>query len=298
MKRTLLMTGLFLAACNNVSSVDKTDADTNKDAAIVETTADNDIEFLRLYALECGRIDMLDLSLFDKGGAFDGRTNKAVDSCYLLRHPKGDLLWDTGLPDAINAMKDGVTEGPFHIAVPTTLSSQLTTIGIAPKDIEYLSLSHSHFDHVGNAGTYAGSTLLANKAEYAHMFRDGARKDAQSFAAYGAIEKSEVVKFTGKYDVFGDGSVMIIDMPGHTPGHTVLQVNLAKSGTILLTGDLYHLGESREKRTVPVFNTDADETLRSMDKFEELAKNTNTRVIIQHSMKDFESLPKPPEYLD
>ena len=287
MKRALLMTGLFLAACNNAPTSENIEAKTESKAISV-----------KLYALECGRIDMLDLSLFDKGGAYEGRTNKAVDSCYLIRHPKGDLLWDTGLPDALNAVEGGVTNGPFHIEVPRTLSSQLETLGLAPEDIEYLSLSHSHFDHVGNAGTYASSTLLANEAEYAHMFRDEARKDEQSFAAYSALEEAEVIKFTGNYDVFGDGSVTIVDMPGHTPGHTVLKVDLVKSGTILLTGDLYHLHESREKRTIPVFNTDAEETLRSMDKFEALAKKTNARVIIQHSAKDFESLPPLPKYLD
>ncbi|PHR57725.1 MAG: MBL fold hydrolase [Robiginitomaculum sp.] len=253
---------------------------------------------MKLYALECGYVNMLDLGLFASNGAFDGRTNNAISSCYLIRHPNGDLLWDTGLPDALHAAKDGITNGPFHLSVPNTLSGQLESLGVSAQDIEYLSLSHTHFDHAGNAGQYAASTFIVHESELAHMFRDEARADAQQFPAYSALEKSEKITFTDNHDVFGDGTVEILSMPGHTPGHTVLKLELANAGTILLTGDLYHLYESRTLRTVPVFNTDEPETLRSMDAFEALAKETNARVIIQHSVKDFEALPKAPRYLD
>ncbi len=291
MKHIIFASCLLFSACNN--------APTNEVAAPKDTSKPAVMKAsVKVYALECGRIDMLDLSIFDKGGAYAGRTNKAVNSCYLVRHPKGDLLWDTGLPDALNAMPDGFTNGAFHLTVPTTLKSQLDDLGVAATDIEYLSLSHSHFDHVGNAGAYASATFLVNEAEHAHLFRDEARKNAETFPAYSALETSTTVKFTGEYDVFKDGSVTIIDTPGHTPGHTVLKLELAKTGTVLLSGDLYHLNESREIRAIPVFNTDAEETLRSMDKFETLARETSARVIIQHSAQDFANLPKPPLYLD
>ncbi len=285
MKNALICTALFLAACSKPAPTDH---------ATPETKA----ETIKLYALECGRIDMLDLGIFASNGAYDGQTYKAVSSCYLIRHPKGDLLWDTGLPDALNAVDGGVTNGPFHIAVPHTLLGQLADLGVTPDNLDYLSLSHSHFDHAGNGGMYAKATLIVNEAEIAHMFRDEARKDMQTFPAYSALEASEKITFSGEHDVFGDGSVTIIDTSGHTPGHTVLRLELANTGTVLLTGDLYHLNKARELRTVPVFNTDEAETLRSMDKFEALAKETNAKVIIQHSTQDFEALPKPPEYLD
>lgn len=288
MKNLFIASFMLLAACGNSNVKDDTATTPQK-----ETAAS-----VKMYALECGRIEMLDLGLFDKGGAYDGRTNSAVSSCYLIRHAKGDLLWDTGLPDALNQMKDGLTNGPFHVSVPTTLSKQLLDLGLAPTDIDYLSLSHSHFDHAGNGGQYASATFIVQENEHAHMFRDDARKDQQSFPAYSALENAKTVKFTGSHDVFGDGTVMIIDTPGHTPGHTVLQLELENAGTVLLSGDLYHLHEAREKRTIPVFNTDPEQTLKSMDKFEALAKEKNARVIIQHSAGDFDALPKPPEYLD
>ncbi len=289
MKNLLIPALLLLTACNNAS----VDEGTVKDTAQPAETAS-----VKMYALECGRIEMLDLGLFDIGGAYSGRTNSAVSSCYLIRHPKGDLLWDTGLPDALHQLADGLTNGPFHLSVPNTLSGQLLELGLAPEDIEYLSLSHSHFDHVSNAGQYAKSTFIVHEDEYAHMFRDDAKKDQQSFASYSALETAKTVKFKGNYDVFGDGSITIIDTPGHTPGHTVLQLELKNAGTVLLSGDLYHLNEARKKRTIPVFNTDPAQTLISMDAFEALAKENNAKVIIQHSVQDFSELPKPPQYLD
>ena len=253
---------------------------------------------VKLYALDCGRIEMLDLDLFDRGGAYEGRQNSAVDTCFLIRHPNGDLMWDAGLPDGLNALPDGLTQGAFTVSVPTTLASQLDALGVPPAEIDYFSISHSHFDHVGNANLFAGATFLVTEAERAHMFRDEARANTEGFADYKDLEASDTLTFTGDYDVFGDGSVTILSLPGHTPGHTALMVRLVNEGTVLLSGDLYHLEEARELRTVPRFNTDAEETLRSMDRFEDIAAQTGARVVIQHGAADFEALPQPPAYLD
>lgn len=286
MSRAYFLLALLAAAC---SSGDET----NKDASSSSGT-----EAVRLYALECGRIAIQDLASFSSNGAYAGRQHNVVVSCFLIRHPDGDLMWDAGLPDALNAQPDGATSGPFHLTVPTTLESQLAEIGATPEDIEFFSVSHSHFDHVGNAGMFVSSTFLVDSDERTHMFRDEARADAETFGLVAPLEGAETVEFDGDYDVFGDGSAMIIATPGHTPGHTSLLVNLENAGPVLLSGDLYHLIESREKRIVPSFNTDEAQTLESMDKFEALAEETDARVVIQHSEEHFDALPTPPEYLD
>ena len=260
--------------------------------------AGEDSASLRLYVLDCGHFEVSDLGVFDRAGAYDGEAGELVDTCYLIRHPNGDLLWDTGVPDALNVEPDGVTDPPFHVTMAKTLKGQLAELGLAPGDIELLSLSHSHFDHVGNVSDYAGATWLVESAERAFMFSDAARANARSFAAYSALESAETVELDGDWDVFGDASVRIISTPGHTPGHASLLVNLENSGPILLTGDLYHITESRKNRRIPTFNTDADETLRSMDKFEALAASTGARVVIQHEPDDIAALPKSPDYLD
>jgi len=256
-------------------------------------------EGLRLYTFDCGRINMLDLSLFTQGDEYDGRTNKASVMCFLIRHPKGDLLWDAGVPAAIHdAGAEGITSGPFKVTLPATIESQLGDLGLTVGDIDYFAPSHSHFDHIGDANRFAGATFLVDKDERAYMFRDEARADEQMFPLYSALEDAETVEFDGDHDVFGDGRVTILDMPGHTPGHKSLLVKLENAGPVLLSGDLYHLDESRERRLVPKFNSDVEATLASMDRFEEIAEETGARVVIQHVMEDYEGLPHPPEYLD
>lgn len=289
MRALIVLVAAFAAACSKAP-----DAPKQETAPAIERTVDA----LRLYVMDCGRIDVSNMGVFDRGGAYEGQARAMVDSCYLVRHPSGDLMWDAGLPDAIADAPDGVVSDVFSLKVPKTLQGQLERIGAPPAAIEFFSISHSHFDHVGNANLFKDAIFIVHDKELAHMFRPEARHDAQAFSGYSDLEAAKKATFTDSYDVFGDGKVIIVATPGHTPGHSVLLVNLEHSGPILLTGDLYHLTPARENRTIPTFNTDADETLASMEKFEQLARDSGARVIIQHEAADFENLPRAPAYLD
>lgn len=254
---------------------------------------------VKMYAIDCGRIHVSDADSFADDGSFAGIERDFVDPCYLIRHPNGDLIWDTGLPSALHAQPNGVTSEPYTVTVPATLESQLAQLDLAPADIEFVSFSHSHFDHVGNGNLFASSTWIVDADERAWMFRDEARA-GEDFASYAALESAHQVVIEGdaNHDVFGDGSVTIIQTPGHTPGHTILRVNLVNAGPVLLTGDMWHLAESRERRAVPRFNVDRALTLASMDVVETLAAESGARVIRQHVPEDFESLPRFPQALN
>lgn len=237
---------------------------------------------VRLYAMDCGEITMPDADAFSDDGAYKGVAKRLVVPCYLVRHPKGDLVWDTGL--APNREK---------------FLGQLKQLDLTPADIEYVSISHSHYDHIGNAGLFAGATWIVDPDERAYAFRDQARANAAAFANYAALEtaKTRLVEGDAPLDVFGDGTVQVIPAPGHTPGHTILQVKLPKAGTVLLTGDLWHIAESRAAKRVPRFNVDRAQTLKTYDRVEALAAREKARVVRQHVPEDFESLPKFPQAL-
>jgi glyoxylase-like metal-dependent hydrolase (beta-lactamase superfamily II) len=184
------------------------------------------------------------------------------------------------------------TNDVFTLTLERSLADQLADIDLSTDDIELISISHSHFDHSGQAALFSNSQWLVNQNELDHMFASP-ESSAQN-AAFADLSK---IIISGDHDIFGDGSVTILDLPGHTPGHTALQVNLAQAGPILLTGDLYHRTLSREQKHVPRFNTDEPATRLSMDRFEALATASGARVIIQHEPKDVATLPVAPDFL-
>ena len=257
---------------------------------------------VQLYAMDCGRATFSDVGMFADDGSMNGQSRTLVVPCYLIRHPSGDLIWDTGFPDAIAAMPGSrmtIPQMGAEVVLSATLQSQLQQIGLTPADIEFVSFSHQHGDHTGNGNLFAGSTWIVDADERAYMFSDEARQ-GQAFAGYAQLENAETRPIEGNldHDVFGDGSVLIVQAPGHTPGHTILMVRLANAGPVLLTGDMYHLSETRERRLVPSFNTDRAQTLASMDKVEQLASETNARVVRQHVPEDFNALPRFPQALN
>ena len=256
---------------------------------------------VQLYAIDCGTATFVNVDVFADDGSFANQARTLVDPCYLIRHPDGDLIWDTGFPDAVADMANGLDLPAMgaHVMRSAKLSAQLAQLNLTPGDIEFVSFSHQHGDHTGNGNMFVGSTWIVDADERAFMFGAEGRA-SQAFPNYAQLEnaRARVIEGDSDMDVFGDGTVVIVQAPGHTPGHTILRVNLANAGTVLLTGDMWHLAESRERRTVPRFNSDRAQTLASMDKVEALARETNARVIRQHVQEDFDSLPRFPEALN
>ena len=244
---------------------------------------------IRLYVLDGGLIRGYDASDLSDDGAYNGRLIDLPAPCFLIRHPEGDLMWESGISRIRTDLEVGVE-------FAATLEASLAELGLAPADIRFVSVSHGHWDHSGNAGLFAGSTWIVNADERTAMFDDEMRA-TQAMDDYGALEAADTALITEDHDVFGDGSVQIIQSPGHTPGHTVLLLRLVDGGPILLSGDLWHLAESRTHRRVPPFNTDRAQTLASMDKVEALVAATGARVLIQHESADIAALPQFPGYL-
>ena len=130
------------------------------------------------------------------------------------------------------------------------------------------------------------------------MFTPEAAEKGADQTNFSELKNAKTVDVVEEHDVFGDGSVTLISTPGHTPGHLVLLLRFPNAGAVLLSGDLYHLHESRTHKRVPRFNVDRETTLESMEKFEQLARDTGARVIIQHVREDITTLPAFPAYLD
>jgi glyoxylase-like metal-dependent hydrolase (beta-lactamase superfamily II) len=252
---------------------------------------------LRLYVFDCGVIKGLDPGLFNFKKEELAETELAVP-CYLIADPKGTLMWDVGvIPDS--AFKDDgqpVTQGPS--TVTRTLKSQLAEIGYSPSDITYLAHSHYHGDHIANSNEFAGSTWLVRKVERDAMFaaKPPALVDPKD---YSELKNSKTIILTkDEYDVFGDGKVIIKSAPGHTPGHQVLILKLAKTGPVMLAGDLYHYPEERKLNRVPTFEYNKEQSLASRAMIEDYCKKTGTQLWIEHDYVHNSKLKKSPQYYD
>jgi glyoxylase-like metal-dependent hydrolase (beta-lactamase superfamily II) len=255
------------------------------------------VDSVRLYALDCGHASAKDMGFLSDTGEYDGKSFGVAVPCFVIRHPKGTLLWDTGLGDKLVGPKGGVDQGPIHMEVKRTIAEELRAAGLTPADISYVAFSHFHFDHTGNANLFKDATWIINSTElaFANSTPTPVSVDPETISGYKSVKTKMI---DGDLDVFEDGSVRILRMPGHTPGHQMLLLKLKKSGAVLLSGDLYHTRENRKSRLVPVFNVERADTLASMDRAERLIKNLKARLIVQHDERDFKALPKAPHYLD
>jgi glyoxylase-like metal-dependent hydrolase (beta-lactamase superfamily II) len=210
------------------------------------------------------------------------------------------MLWDTGMSDAIADKPEGVSaaSGLLTLWVKRTLASQLRELDIAPTDITHLALSHFHADHCGNANLFTAATLYIQQAEYDAAF--GADPSRFNFnpAFYEKLRANPVVKLEGDHDVFGDGSVVIITTPGHTPGHQSLLVRLPKTGAVLLSGDMVHFDSNWSNRRVPARNFDRDLSRRTMERIDAFLQANNATLWINHDKAQSAGIAHAPEFIE
>jgi glyoxylase-like metal-dependent hydrolase (beta-lactamase superfamily II) len=252
---------------------------------------------VRLYVFDCGKLDIPDISPYQLTRA-EIATNVMSVPCFLVAHPKGTLMWDVGVvPDGLIAPgKPGTLRG--YASANKRLETQLNEVGYAPSDVTYLSLSHFHWDHVGNANLFAGATWLVRNVERDMMFSDPPSPRTEP-AHFSALKNSRTTLITdADYDVFGDGKVVIKSAPGHSPGHQVLFVNLTKSGPVVLSGDLYHYPEERTLKKVPTTEFDRGQSAASRAAVEAFLTRTHAQLWIQHDFNGNSKLKKSPTYYD
>jgi N-acyl homoserine lactone hydrolase len=261
---------------------------------------------LRLYVFDCGVLHNADMGRFNLKNE-DVTTTDMSMACFLIAHPKGNLIWDTGaIPDdSWTPTGKMITR---HVALPDgtgrdadvdkTLRAQLAEIGYAPSDITFLALSHYHYDHTANANEFAGATWLVPQLERDAMFGGKSYGSLQP-STFSALQKSKTIIIkTDEYDVFGDGSVIVKSAPGHTQGHQVLYVKLAKTGGVVLSGDLYHYPAEKKLNRVPNFDFNQDQTRASRVAIDAFLKKTGSKLWIQHDFEGNAKLKKSPQFYE
>jgi N-acyl homoserine lactone hydrolase len=249
----------------------------------------------KLYVFDCGSAEMESMAMFNlEEGDTDVR--EIFVPCYLIEHANGRLLWDGGLPKSIADAEGAVASDGASMSYNRWIVDQLDDMGITPSDVTHAAYSHLHFDHAGAANFFLDSKIIMQQKEWDAAFGEAAEYIDTSL--FDGLKEADVVFIEGDYDVFGDGTVRLISSPGHTPGHQVLLVTLENTGRILLSGDLYHTRANRRLRRAPIFNHDAQVTLASMDKVEQLLSETGATLWIEHDKALADTLKKAPAYYD
>jgi N-acyl homoserine lactone hydrolase len=236
-----------------------------------------------LTRLDCGT-GFNDARRFSDTFAYTDPKVPFTFSCYVIKHGDDYMVWDTGyLP------------GSNPSAAKVSLTDQLAQLKIKPEQIKYVGISHFHADHTGQLGSLPNATLLIGEREWAALTapKPMAGANVAGFTHWisggGKVEPQPADK-----DVFGDGTVMILRTPGHTPGHQALLVRLKEKGPVILLGDAAHFHENYQSNGVPGFNYDRAETIASLERIKQIEKNLKATVIIQHDPRDIGKLPAFP----
>jgi glyoxylase-like metal-dependent hydrolase (beta-lactamase superfamily II) len=251
----------------------------------------------RIYIFDNGAIAGLDPQLF----GFKREEVKEpdfVDVSYLIVHPRGTLMFDSGgIPDsAFKADGSPAVDGVMRATRP--LKPQMAAAGYKPSDITWFAMSHYHSDHTANANDFAGATWIVQKAERDAMF---APKPAAIMKPehYSALKDAKTRLLDNEdFDVFADGAVVLKPTPGHTPGHQVLCVKLAKRGPVLLVGDLYHYPEEVTTGRTPSFEWNAEISKASRAKVQAFLKQSGAEMWIEHDKATNDKLPKAPAFIE
>jgi N-acyl homoserine lactone hydrolase len=244
----------------------------------------------KLYILSCGEGWAPDQSRWSPGVNV-GVPMEISDNCYLIHHAQGWFLWDTGITDAVAAMPDGLKgqNGGPDWKRSKTLAGQLEQLGVKPSDIKGIGISHTHPDHIGNVELFPQTMLYVQKVEYEWPGANGTPRFNPSHP---------VTKLDGDHDVFGDGSVMIISTPGHTPGHQSLLVKLPKTGAVVLSGDVAHFKDNFDNRRVPGFNFNKEQSLASMDRVADILAKEHAQLWINHDKVQSDTQKKAPDFYE
>jgi N-acyl homoserine lactone hydrolase len=207
-----------------------------------------------------------------------------VYSCYLIKHGDEYLLWDTG-----HAMTMP------NVAPKVSLVDLLAKIDLKPDQIKYVGISHYHADHTGQVNSFPNATVLIGKGDW-EAITSPKPAEGVNFKPFENWIKGEgkVEPVALDKDVFGDGSVIMLYTPGHTPGHHSLLVKLPQTGNVILTGDAAHFRENYDSDGVPAFNVDRSQTVASIERLKAIASNLKAIVVIQHDPRDVDKLPAFP----
>jgi glyoxylase-like metal-dependent hydrolase (beta-lactamase superfamily II) len=246
-----------------------------------------------LYAMTCGAVTGA-LGYLMEGGEGDITIPVPV---YLIEHPKGRVLFDTGMHPAVQS--DPLARlGPrlnnlfrFHYRAGDEIGARLEAIDRDPKRIDLVVNSHLHFDHVGGNAQIPNATVVIQRREW-EAGMDPEIAALRGFNRHDFDLGHAVKQIDGEHDLFGDGSVVCLPTHGHTPGHQSLKLRLG-SGEVVLAADACYFCQTLRERRLPSRVHDRAEMLASLDRLAAL-QSMGARIFFGHDPEFWKDVPQAP----
>jgi N-acyl homoserine lactone hydrolase len=221
---------------------------------------------------------------------------------FVIEHDRGLVLVDTML-DAAAAGNPEPVYGPISAVIAEyreeqTVEAQLAVLGYRPSDVTHVIASHLHFDHIGGLSLFGHAKCYIGLGEFPHAYWPG----AATAGFFRRVELDAVREFDWHevsaegHDLFGDGSIVILWAPGHTPGQLAVQVRLPTQ-TIILATDVGHLRETFAAEMPTPFDVDTIAAVDSIRRLKLLADSLGARVWISHDADDWAEFPHAPDWI-
>jgi glyoxylase-like metal-dependent hydrolase (beta-lactamase superfamily II) len=237
---------------------------------------------VRLFAFTVGWMT-LNLSFFLAGE--NGQITFPA-TAYLIDHPKGMAVFDTGLGPRFLRPAGAPAPKWTDLEEDATIDARLRAIGVDPADIRWILSSHLHTDHAGGHIFLPNATVIVQAAEHDYAFNGGDRAYHQP-----EFDTGQTFKLVhGEYDVFGDGTVVLFPTPGHTPGHQSARVRTGR-GNIVLASDCCNLKRSLDDLRLPDHCHDADLYLSTLKKLSAMRKQ-GSRIFYSHDPDFWKTVPQ------
>jgi len=215
-------------------------------------------------------------------------------SSALLRHDQANVLFDTGCHPSVPENPEGHWGGLAKLMVPImqpgdNVLTGLSELGLQPDDIDVVINSHLHPDHCGCNAFFRKATFICHADELAAARKPGA--EASGYIAADWDQPMPIDAIERQRDVFGDGRVVLVPLPGHTPGSIGALAQLERSGRYLLAGDTVSLRETLDSGVLPRNTWNADALAKSLDEVRRI-EALGATVICSHDAKQWDSLRK------
>lgn len=243
-----------------------------------------------LTRLDCGQLHG-DLGLFETGA--NGQATLSV-SAWLVRHPRGTVLFDTGMPSSFvggDARTQRISEYlTIGIGADETVDAQLQANSQDPGRVDFVVVSHLHFDHVGGLSMIPNATVVIQRKEWEAGI--AVAQDADTFHERKDYDLGHPLCLVdGEYDLFGDDAVVCIPTPGHTVGHQSLRIRLQTGQEVVLASDCCYFARTLDGGALPPFGYDFDEQRRSLARLRKI-RDYGAVIIPGHDTELVSGLPR------